>query len=167
METYRNSSELVGNVWTRIDLIYFCFVIVSTVGYGHQLVPLQPQSRVFTVFYSVTGLVIFGVISTVALQSIEASERSVLKLFGLLKKKVSNTPAVDAPFEPKPSYVAARDGAKIFFELMVVQLSFSALFMQVEEGWTFLDAFYHCMMTVSRSGARTSRLARKDPRRFT
>jgi potassium channel subfamily K len=167
METYKNASELTGNVWTRIDLIYFCFVIVSTVGYGHQLVPLQPQSRVFTVFYSVTGLVIFGVISSVALQSIEASERSVLKLFGLLKKKVEayskkkkkgarqdgcNTPAVDAPFEPKPSYVAARDGAKIFFELMVVQLSFSALFMQVEEGWTFLDAFYHCMMTASTVG---------------
>ena len=28
--------------------------------------PLQPQSRVFTVFYSVTGLVIFGVIAFLA-----------------------------------------------------------------------------------------------------
>ena len=45
--------------WSWQDALYFSVITLSTVGYG-DLTPTQPISRLFTVFYILTGLGILG-----------------------------------------------------------------------------------------------------------
>jgi len=44
--------------WGLLDSLYFCFITLSTVGYG-DLHPTSPLSKVFTIIYLVIGLGIF------------------------------------------------------------------------------------------------------------
>lgn len=41
--------------WTYLEALYFCFVTLSTVGFGDFL-PSSPVSRVFSIFYMIFGL---------------------------------------------------------------------------------------------------------------
>ena len=43
-----------------MDAIFFCMVLVSTVGYGANLTPGTPPGRVFCVLFTVAGLFVFG-----------------------------------------------------------------------------------------------------------
>ena len=49
--------------WTFIDALYFCVVLVSTVGYGTNLVPDSPASRIFSIYFAVVGIFVFAVLS--------------------------------------------------------------------------------------------------------
>jgi hypothetical protein len=50
--------------WSFVDALYFSLVLVSTVGYGHELVPTSPFARSFTMFFAIVGVVVFGFISS-------------------------------------------------------------------------------------------------------
>merc|ERR1719335_1576620 len=41
--------------WSYRESLYFCFVTLSTVGFGDYL-PSSPQSKVFSIFYMLFGL---------------------------------------------------------------------------------------------------------------
>ena len=45
--------------WSWVDSFYFCTVAVTTVGFG-DLHPTSDESKLFTVFYIVTGISIVG-----------------------------------------------------------------------------------------------------------
>ena len=48
---------------TFIDRLWFVFVLLSSVGYGHDIVPTSPISRQFTLTWSLYGLFIFGILT--------------------------------------------------------------------------------------------------------
>ena len=43
--------------WSVVDALYFCIVLVSTVGYGANLAPRSGWSRLFTIYFAMSGLV--------------------------------------------------------------------------------------------------------------
>lgn len=45
---------------TFLEGLYFAVVITTTVGYGHSFTPVTPAGRTFTIYYSISGLVIFA-----------------------------------------------------------------------------------------------------------
>ena len=47
-----------------VDGLYFSMVITTTVGYGHAITPVTPGGRVFTMYYSIIGLVLFALAAT-------------------------------------------------------------------------------------------------------
>ena len=49
--------------WTAVDSLYFCIVLVTTVGYGANLVPKTGWARTFTMYFTLTGLLVFGSIT--------------------------------------------------------------------------------------------------------
>ena len=49
--------------WSVIDSIYFCFMTMSTIGYG-DLVPTSPLSKMFTIVYSILTIGLFAAIVT-------------------------------------------------------------------------------------------------------
>ena len=73
--------------WTVIDALYFCVVLISTVGYGANFVPQRAAGRLFVIFYTMAGVLIFGTISK-AIGTIFLSSR---KLFARLLTWFGNT----------------------------------------------------------------------------
>lgn len=44
--------------WSVVDALYFCFMVMSTIGNG-ELVPTTPLSKIFTVVYSLLTIGLF------------------------------------------------------------------------------------------------------------
>jgi voltage-gated potassium channel len=52
--------------WSYVDSLYFCFMTMSTVGYG-DLTPTTDISKIFTIIYSVLTIGLFvGVVTKLA-----------------------------------------------------------------------------------------------------
>ena len=49
--------------WTFVDALYFCVVLVSTVGYGANLIPDSPATRIFSIYFAVVGIFVFAVLT--------------------------------------------------------------------------------------------------------
>ena len=47
--------------WSVVDALYFCFMTMSTIGYG-DLVPTSPLSKIFTIVYSILTIGLFAAI---------------------------------------------------------------------------------------------------------
>ena len=64
-------------VWTFENAVYFCFTVISTIGYGN-IAPATTAGRVFFIFYCIPGIGIFGIllarIQAVFVHSIEAGK---------------------------------------------------------------------------------------------
>jgi len=144
--------------WTCTDLLYFCVVIVSTVGYGHALVPLSPAGRVFTMFYSVSGFFALALIINGINHAAPPFRHGVRRVWTTcrdrcrLRRDEKPRAAPAEAIEPPLFYVAATEAMLLFVKLLLLNLLFCVLFMQAEANWSFVDAFYHCMMTSTTVG---------------
>ena len=49
--------------WSVVDALYFCFMTMSTIGYG-DLVPTTPLSKIFTIIYSILTIGLFVAIAS-------------------------------------------------------------------------------------------------------
>ena len=47
--------------WSVVDALYFCFMTMSTIGYG-DLVPTSSLSKIFTIVYSILTIGLFAAI---------------------------------------------------------------------------------------------------------
>ena len=52
---------LCKQLWTFPGSLYFCFTIISTIGYGN-IAPVTREGRIFFMFYSIPGIGLFGIL---------------------------------------------------------------------------------------------------------
>ena len=134
---------------TFVDRLYFCMVLITTVGYGHQLVPPTPTSRLFTVCFALKGLIVFGAgtaVVTGALSMLVDDVRALFKRIFRVRERMK--PAI----EPSSAFVICRNLLVMFVAFLGVNFGSAVVFYAVEDGWRFNDALYHCFMTATTIG---------------
>ena len=151
-----------------IDMLWFCMVLLTTVGYGNTFTPSSPASRSFTILWSLYGLFLFGAGAAVIQQTIGAVTDAISSALTKMYKKTANVEPEETVVQPMegPSLgpgngtrgFEAPDeyyiGRGLFFDFIwFVGFAFasSLIFWQVE-AFAFQDAFYHVMMTSTTIG---------------
>ena len=121
--------------WSTTDCLYYITVSITTVGYG-DYAPTKDNSKVFTIFYVLFGLlVIFSTINDFALYIVHAAEEKALE------KMKAQAPGDE---EKKESYT----GKVVSSVVMILLCVFGgALFFTYNENWSFLDGFYYSFIT--------------------
>ena len=63
------------------EIIYFCCVCLSTVGYGDVIVPITNSEKVFTIFYAMSGILLWSsAIATICTEVIELEKNTATSL---------------------------------------------------------------------------------------
>jgi len=141
--------------WTVTDSVYFCVVTMSTVGYG-DLSPTTDGTKLATVFFILVGII--GVFSQIAnaFQSIStpvtSAGRDILERC-CPRRKVDIDGDGTADFSyplPAPLYYAKNLLPSVLLNATLQGLS--ALAYSHLEGWTYLEALYHCVVTATTVG---------------
>lgn len=125
--------------WNVTDCIYFLTVTISTVGYG-DFSPTTDGSRMFTILVIVVGLVfIFSILSDMANFVLDLAEEQAAKI---AKQKDITT------FDPWKYW------KKRSYSLMMVLflLFVGSICLWQIEGWTYIQALYFCVVTVTTIG---------------
>ena len=62
--------------WSVVDALYFCFMTMSTIGYG-DLVPTSPLSKIFTIVYSILTIGLFAsIVAKLVIITVSHKKRS-------------------------------------------------------------------------------------------
>lgn len=134
--------------WGITDCIYFITVSVTTVGYG-QFVPTTDNSRIFTVFYVVTGVAfVFHMSRSFAHNWLVHLQSHLLE--SLLGRGNATARAK-----------VACSVASILLVLFVGLLSFAVL-----ESWTAAQSFYWTVMTMTTVGYGDLKVKNESTRQF-
>jgi hypothetical protein len=165
---------------TFIDRLWFCFVLLTTVGYGNTFVPSSPNSRTFTVMWALYGLFIFGAgsnllaaavsdVLTIASAGVQRVRSALREQLGtpstppapaqIAPVKPQQPAAVadangtvdDSAFEPPDIYYVAKSLFSNFVCFVALNTGGACIFWQLE-AFEFVDAFYHCVMTATTIG---------------
>ena len=160
-----------GNATTTVvDSVFFSVATMSTVGYG-DLVPTSVGSRVFTLFMIYGGIIfvfadicsVFGLFTT---PLTAAGRRQMERLFPQVGVDLSGDGKFDY-YQPRPPLIYyTKNLLPSLLLTMGLQLVSAAIFCLVEPGWTFFDAFYHCMVTASTVGYGDQTIATQEGRAF-
>ena len=117
--------------WGIINSFYFCSMIISTIGYG-QNSPVTPGGQMFTIFYSVIGIVIFGFFIMIWSKFLHhyycCTLKQMVKNSKLYGKVIATT--------------------MICFLLFIIP---SLIFM-ISQDWKFMESVYYCVITLSTIG---------------
>lgn len=117
--------------WGIINSFYFCSMIISTIGYG-QTSPVTPGGQLFTIFYSIIGIVIFGFFIMIWSKFLHQYYCCTIKQIVENSKLYSKFSAFSV----------------ILFLLFIIP---SLIFMMSQD-WKFMESFYYCVITLSTIG---------------
>ncbi|XP_053202504.1 potassium channel subfamily K member 2-like [Panonychus citri] len=126
--------------WGFFNSLFFTITVVTTVGYGH-LSPLTSSGRIFCIVYSLLGIPLTGIILN------EIGDRfSDCFLHEINRIKINSN-----HFLSDKIFILLR-GLIFFLSWFIGFIIIPALVFHSIEGWTFLESFYYCFVTLSTIG---------------
>lgn len=144
-----------GEPWTIVECLYFCAVVMSTVGYGDYS-PKHGGTRLFTIFYIFVGIiVVFSAIGQVMAFLMEPVNNFLRGRLELLFPQEG----IDVDGNGKHDYKVPRAWyiyypknllPEIIMNVLLQQLS-ALVFVAIED-WDYGTAMYHCWVTASTVG---------------
>ena len=127
---------LCPNLWNYKNSFFFAATIVSTIGYGN-VYPITTGGKIFTMIYAIIGIPFFGIflarIGDYLMNKVNVIE---FKIFGKQRKTKYRVMVL-------VGYVSV--GSALF-------LFIPALCFTVVEGWTYMDAIYFSIMSLTTIG---------------
>ncbi|XP_077397291.1 potassium channel subfamily K member 6 [Festucalex cinctus] len=145
---YPNASN-----WDLTSAMFFANTLVTTVGYGHTT-PLSDAGKLFSVAYAVLGVPFTMLVLTACVQRLMrplvAAPLRLLRRCGLDAR-----PAAGVHFL-----------ALLALVLLCLFAAPAAVFGVVEGGWSFLDGFYFCFISLCTIGLGDLVPAAKPGQRF-
>jgi len=138
--------------WSIIDSIYFAITVFTTVGYG-DLSPSNTESRIFTMIFGLTGVIILGVyLGIIGSRVFELQEAQIEKRSQNIRLKVLEQFSSDDTSRPPPD--AARlivmDIISIITKLspmMLVLFLIACPVVYLEGGWNIMTGLYWMFIT--------------------
>ncbi|KAG7169068.1 Open rectifier potassium channel protein 1-like 3 [Homarus americanus] len=133
--TLRQDAPLTWSLWNSF---FFTFTVITTIGFGH-MAPLTPWGRVFCITYAFIGVPLNGIVFA--------------SLADLFSSKVVNS-QVRKRAERYTSWVGVAVDALLYLVpgMVIFLVLPAAVFTLVEDGWTYLDAFYFSFITLTTIG---------------
>ncbi|XP_066302029.1 potassium channel subfamily K member 2-like [Branchiostoma lanceolatum] len=120
---------------------YFCMTIVTTIGYGH-MGPVTDAGKLFCCIYALLGIPVWIILLTLVGAQLSDSSRWIEKRVRELLARVTQIPRkFRAP------------GLAISLTIMITSFFFlPALVFHKVETWTYLEAIYFCVITLTTVG---------------
>ncbi|XP_035690524.1 potassium channel subfamily K member 2-like [Branchiostoma floridae] len=120
---------------------YFCMTIVTTIGYGH-MGPLTVAGKLFCCIYALIGIPVWIILLTLVGAQLSDSSRWIEKRVRELLVRVTK---IQRKFRAP--------GLAISLTIMVTSFFFlPALVFHKVEAWTYLEAIYFCVITLTTVG---------------
>ncbi|KAH9415146.1 hypothetical protein DERP_006236 [Dermatophagoides pteronyssinus] len=142
IDSYGNQQSYVN--WSFINSFFFAITVITTIGYGH-LTPRTIMGKIFCIIYA-----LFGIPITSLLIGSVADRFS--KLYSSPKKLPRGLKRATYQRQLSARFLMLRRGlislVPWFFTFLVVP----AWIFRYIEGWSFLDGFYYCFVTLSTIG---------------
>ena len=161
----------VGNAdgWTMIDATYFACATLATVGYG-DLSPQTGEVRLFAIFMILIGCgIVFPFVAAMTSKFTSAITGKGRELL----ERAWPPKYIDLDEDGSKDYAVPPPAPVFYFKrllpsfalVLAVQLASAAAFVMLE-GWSYFDAFYHCIVTVSTVGYGDLYIATPEGRIF-
>ncbi|XP_033110907.1 potassium channel subfamily K member 16-like [Anneissia japonica] len=138
--TFSNTTEDADLIWDTISGIFFCFTIVTTIGFGH-ITPKTTGGQIFCIVYASIGIPITGYLLSLLGDNFERFWKWYQRLFN---KKFKCIRSVDL-----------RRAMIIIFgtiPVLLVTLFLPSYYWQVEEKWTYWTSLYYTFITMTTIG---------------
>ncbi|KAH9526900.1 hypothetical protein DERF_000957 [Dermatophagoides farinae] len=143
IDSYGNQQPFIN--WSFINSFFFAITVITTIGYGH-LTPRTIMGKFFCIIYA-----LFGIPITSLLIGSVADRFSKLYSPKKLPRGLKRT-APKYQRQLSARFLMLRRGlislVPWFFTFLVVP----AWIFRYLEGWSFLDGFYYCFITLSTIG---------------
>jgi hypothetical protein len=142
--------------WTAIDAIYFSVATMTTVGYG-DLSPTTTALRGFTLFMIFAGVVfvladVASVLGALTAPITACGRAKLETMFPQVAVDINGDGNGDY-YQPRPPLVYYSKNLLPSLVLNLgVQILSAFVFVAIEPGWGFFDAFYHTLVTATTVG---------------
>ncbi|OAF68400.1 Potassium channel subfamily K member 1 [Intoshia linei] len=152
-----NLASFKEKVWTFGNSLFFSTSLFTTVGYGYTS-PLSGSGKIVCIFFAITGIpltimLITGVVDRLLLLSRQCLRLTVFVL-DFIVRKCRNSDEKDYVIKEKIylvskiSHIVVSSLFIIFFSVLLPAIIFSF----VEFEWTYIDALYYCIITITTVG---------------
>lgn len=130
------------STWNLANAIFFAGTLITTIGYGNTA-PLSDWGKVFCIIYAAIGVPFTLIMFTALVERLMIPTSLVLQY--LVDKLV---PRGVEPFHIRLAHLGIVLGLVIVFLVFVPAI----VFVSYEPNWTFLDAFYFCVVSLMTIG---------------
>jgi potassium channel subfamily K, other eukaryote len=142
--------------WDLEDCIYFITVTISTVGYG-DYEPSSDDSRLFTIFVILFGLIfVFSIINDFAMYIIATATKRAQEI---VKNKSEDDLKNEDPYKYFKKYAYA-------IGTILALLFVGSIFFWQNEDWSFIEAMYWVVCTMTTVGYGDLTLEHQSSRLF-